>query len=450
MARRPTRREVLEGGAAGLVTAGLTACSDGDEPAPEPGRIDHVIVVMLENRSFDHYLGSLSLVEGRADVDGLTGQESNPDLAGAPVGVFHLEEPCIEDPPHGWGSSHTQFADGANDGFVVEHERRVGAEQGSWVMGYHDREQLPVHYALADAFAVPDRYFCALLGPTWPNRLYGHCGTSNGQDDNTFPPSGGFTMKTVYQALEEVGEDWRYYYSDLPWMGLFADHWVDEKVHYVEEFFYDVAAGRLPAFTWIDPAFGLADDHPPHHPGLGQMFLATVYEALARSPLWERCLLVITYDEHGGFFDHVPPGTTDDEFADQGFDQLGFRIPALVVGPWVKQGGSGVVLSHASPLKYVCERFGVAPWTARIAAANSLSELLDADRMASGVPLDPVVLPAFEVPEEDITDECQYDIAALSAQVELAEWVQTNQPQALRGYDRSMLLEQARRLGLVR
>ena len=129
MARRPTRREVLEGGAAGLVTAGLAGCTDGDEA--EAGRIDHVIVVMLENRSFDHYLGALTLEEGRTDVDGLTGSESNPDLAGDDVTVFHLEEACVEDPPHGWGSCHDQFADGANSGFVTEHEGRVGSEQAA-------------------------------------------------------------------------------------------------------------------------------------------------------------------------------------------------------------------------------------------------------------------------------------------------------------------------------
>ncbi len=449
MSRRPSRREVLERGAAGLVTSGLAGCTGGEE-VPEAGRIDHVIVVMMENRSFDHYLGSLRATEGRDEVDGLTGLESNPDLAGDEVVVFPLEAPCQEDPPHGWASCHSQFAEGQNAGFVTEHESRVGTGQGDWVMGYYQREQLPVHYALADAYALPDRYHCALLGPTWPNRLYGHCGTSNGQADNSFPPTGGFAMKTVYKALEEVGEEWRYYYSDLPWMGLFKDHWDTLRVRPLDDFFLDVERGELPAFTWIDPAFGFSDDHPPHHPGLGQMFLATVYEALARSPVWERCLLVITYDEHGGFYDHVPPGTTDDEFAEQGFSQLGFRVPALVVGPWVRPGVDSTVLSHVSPLKYVCERFGVTPWTDRIAAANSLSVLLDQERMASNTPLEPVVLPAFEVPEEEVGPECQYAVMTLSGQVELADWVGTNQPEHIRTFGRSELLKHAARLDLVK
>jgi phospholipase C len=442
--RKPTRRAVLSGGAAGLVSAGLPGCQPApgggeDTAAPAgPGQIDHVIVVMMENRSFDHYLGALKLVEGR-EIDGLTGAESNPDEDGDPVYVNHLEIHCQADPPHGWSASHSQFADGANSGFYLEHADG-DPEQGAQALGYYTREELPIHYALADAYHVPERYFCSVMGPTWPNRLYGQAGTSEGQDNNEPPAGGGFAFKTVYKALDEVGEAWRYFYTDLPFIGLFQDQWDDERVSLLEEFFDACERGELPAFTWVDPGFLYNDDHPPHHPGLGQMFLALVHEALARSPLWERCLLVITYDEHGGFYDHVPPPKTGDDYAEEGFDQLGFRVPAVIAGPWVRPGTSHVVLDHTSTLKYVCERFGVEPWTARIAAATSLEVVLDKEAMARGEPLAPAVMPAFEVPESELIDDCFYG-GGLSGgprpggQPELEDFVQRTRPGSIRTHE---------------
>jgi phospholipase C len=413
--------------------------------------VDHVVVVMMENRSFDHYLGSLSLEEGWA-IDGLTGEEQNPDLAGSPVGVFPLAEPCQSDPPHGWSSSHQQFAEGANDGFVREHESRVGESQGDWVMGYYRRDRLPVHYALADAFAVPERWFCSVLGPTWPNRFFGHAGTSMGRTGNSLPSSG-FTDTTVYRALEEGGEDWRYYYTDVPFIGLLKDHWDGGRVRPVTDFFSAAERGDLPAFTWIDPGFGFNDDHPPHHPGLGQIFLGSIYEALARSPAWERCLLVITYDEHGGFFDHVPPPTTEDDREAEGFDRVGFRVPSLLVGPWVRQGVDATFYDHTSVLAYVCERFGLEPWNRRIAAANSIGSVLDAERMAAGTPLEAPLLPTVTVPEEELGDQCQYGGLHFSKQPELEDWVRENMPETLLIEEqpaiRKALLERALDSGLL-
>jgi len=436
----PSRRAVL-GGTAGLISTGLPGCvtseggaDDLDTALSEAG-IDHVIVVMMENRSFDHYLGALAM-EGRA-IDGLTGGESNPDRDGAPVPVYHLDVHCQEDPPHGWSSSHDQFNEGRNDGFYKEHADRVGEALGQEALGYYTREELPIHYALADAFGVPERYFCSVMSSTWPNRLYGQAGTSDGQTNNDFPEtaSGAFEFKTVYQALEEAGLDWAYYYTDVPFIGLFNDHWDDDRVGFVEDFLADAEAGNLPEFTWVDPGFLYNDDHPPHHPGLGQMFLALVYEALARSPIWDRCLLVISYDEHGGFYDHVPPPKVEDDHAADGFDQLGFRVPSLVIGPWVRQGVSHQVFDHASVLRYVCDRFGLEPWTTRIATANSIGEMLDGSRMALNDPLEAVVLPAFEVPDEELTDDCFYGSVLSnppSGQPELEAFVLGTRPETMR------------------
>ena len=459
MSRRPTRRTVIRGGAAGLAGASLPACT-GEEPGgtdsgAEPGRIDHIVVVMMENRSFDHYLGALKAVEGRDDVDGLVGDEANPLRDGSSVQVHHLDIDCQADPPHGWNDSHNQYNDGANDGFAMEHEDRHGSEIAGEALGYYTREELPVHYALADAFCLPHHFFCSVLGPTWPNRFYGHAGTSNGRTSNDVQ-TGALTGPNVYTTLDDAGIEWAYYYTDVPFLGLLADTWEDEAVGLLEDFFEDAEAGRLPAFTWIDPGFTYNDDHPPHHPGLGQMFLASIYEALAQSPLWERCLLVITYDEHGGFYDHVAPPEVDDDHADEGFDRMGFRIPTLFVGPWVKQGVVDDDLDNASTLKLVCELLGVEPWNTRIAAVQSASVCLDEDRMASGEPLPPVTLPAFAVPDEEITDDCQYGVENLSrepgSQPELLEWVSTNQPETMRldrNEVRRIMARQAKRLGLL-
>lgn len=428
--RGPRRRDLLAQAAAGLALPPVLGCADppAEDSTPEvprPAGIDHLVVIMMENRSFDHYLGALSLEEGRADVDGLTGEEVNLDAEGVAVRPFPLPEPCQEDLPHGWGSSHDQHNGGLNDGFVTEH----GGEQAHWAMAYLGRDALPIHYALADHFAVPDAFFCSVMGPTWPNRLYGQCGTSGGMQNNDRSQAP-FTFLSVYQALEQAGLGWADYYTDIPFLGLLADHWDTARIGFIEDFVQDAARGELPEFTWIEPGYACCDDHPPHHPGLGQVFLATVLEALFRSPLWERCLVLITYDEHGGYFDHVPPPTTADDHAEQGFDQLGFRVPALIVGPWVKQGVVKTVFDNTSHLRFVCERWGIEPWTARIAAAASLSEALDAERMARNEPLPPPVLPQVSVPEEELTAACTYDSQVVSRQPELDALLQDRLPQA--------------------
>ena len=246
-ARLEALAELRVGALDEALATGAAACDpEGGDTATAAGQIDHVIVVMMENRSFDHYLGALLLEEGRA-VDGLTGGESNPDLSGVERPVYHLEIDCQADPPHGWSSSHDQFNDGANDGFAAEHHARVGEDLAGEVMGYYGREDLPIHYALADAYALPDAWFCSVMGPTWPNRLYGQAGTSGGSTGNDLPDGGSFTFKTVYEAVDEIGLDWGYYYTDIPFIGLFEDHWDASRIGFVEAF---IEAG----FSWkVEP-----------------------------------------------------------------------------------------------------------------------------------------------------------------------------------------------------
>ena len=164
---------------------------------------------------------------------------------------------------------------------------------------------------------------------------------------------------------------------------------------------------QLPSVSFVEPAFTANDDHPPHHPMLGQAFLGSVYAALAASPQWDSCLLIVTYDEAGGLFDHVPPPRAVDDRAEQGFDQLGFRVPTVVAGPYVKRGHvSSVVRDHTSVLAHLDRMFGLEPLTARSAAAEDLGELIDEERLAAGDPAPPAALPAVEIDESMIDDAC--------------------------------------------
>ncbi|MBT8496551.1 MAG: alkaline phosphatase family protein, partial [Deltaproteobacteria bacterium] len=375
--------------------AGNPACSSqSDLSASELlASIDHIVVLMMENRSFDHYLGSLQLVEGRSDIAGLDGSESNPDLDGNPVGVHVLDDFTPEDPPHKWDECHRQWNQGANDGFVREH---AGAHQAD-VMGYHVRDQLASLYALADAGVVCNHWYSSVMGPTWPNRYYLHGATSKGLKSNLPLPQTDLPFaqfESIFDRLDDAGVSHKNYFHDVPWAtGAYQKQ---DGLATMEAFFADAANGALPQFSLIDPQFfgqGANDDHPDHDIRLGQALIASVVSALAQSPLWERSLFVLTYDEHGGFYDHVPPPTTTDSRAD--FQQLGFRVPSLVVGPHVRRGcAADTVLEHASVISTLTARFGLEPINDRAQAANDLSSCIDPARFDD--PLPPPVVPAVE------------------------------------------------------
>ena len=404
----PTRRDALKRAAAAAAVAGCKSPASGgaDDTGVVPGQIDHVIVVMFENRSFDHWLGARTLLEGRTEEDGLSAEMSNLGADGSPIAPFPSAVPCLSDPPHSWNATHSQINDGAMDGFATQYAARVGGN-GEGVMAYQQREDLPITWALADAGTVCSRWFCSVAGPTWPNRLYGHMASSQGQTTNDLPDDQpAFTERTVWKALEEIGIDWHYYYGDLPFIGLFADHWDDSKIGPMDDFFRDCERGDLAPVIWIDPAFSYNDNHPPHHPGLGELLLGSIYEALATSPAWERCLLIVLYDEHGGFFDHVPPPLTEDDRAEDGFDQLGVRTPTMILGPWARQGVDPTVYDHSSWIRFICDRYGIEPWNARLRAATGIDAAIDWDRMERGEPTPPISLPAFDFDPDSVADEC--------------------------------------------
>lgn len=383
-------------------TPPIEACAAPGDLSPEEllAEVDTVVIVMMENRSFDHYFGSATFLEDYV-VDGLSGRETNPRLDGSAVQVYAMDNLTPADPPHGWNSCHEQWNNGANDGFVRQHES-IFPQFHEEVMGYHVRAQLPIIYALADNYVLCDQWYSSVLGPTWPNRFYLNCATSGGMMGNEGVPG----LPTIWEVLESEGVSATNYYSDLAWVwGGLADTSMP-YVDPIEEFFDAAEKGTLPSFSIVEPNYGLIpgsvggnDDHPSHDITLGQIFLGSVYQALAQSPQWERCLLIITYDEHGGFYDHVPPPTATDERRE--FRQLGFRVPSLVIGPHVRRGCvDSTVLDHVSPIATATRRFGLPSLNDRVDDTNDVSSAIDPAFL--GNPQPPAPIPVLTVSVEEV------------------------------------------------
>jgi phospholipase C len=448
------------GSSTGDATTGepVDECAAGDlTPEQLLAGVEHVVVLVMENRSFDHYFGALKLVEGKP-VDGLSSDESNPSFGLGTVSVYKSDEFHPKDPPHEWDEVHLQFNLGDLNGFVAENEKKNPgfAEQ---VMGYHVREQLPVTYGLADNFALCERYFCSVLGPTWPNRYYLNACSSGGEKSNFPSPF----VKTLYHACDEAGITSRIYFTDVPWVagafplvptvwgkladdvgGFSLDSLTNPNT--LERFFDDAASGDLPNFTVIDPGFTSNDDHPEHSPELGQILIGAVYKALAESPIWDKVLLVITYDEHGGFYDHVAPHPTIDE--DPEFAHLGFRVPTLVVGPRVRRGCViQTELEHCSIGKTLMTRWGIAPLNERMAQANDFSSCINPALVDDPQPGPPI--PLVDVSISAITAR----VGRTTSQKELFEQTGTVIDEAFRQkqLDTTMrLLARAEKLGVAR
>lgn len=401
-------------------------CAAGDlTPEQLLAGVEHVVVLVMENRSFDHYFGALKLLEGKP-VDGLSGDESNPSFGLGDVTVYKSDEFHPKDPPHEWDEVHLQYNLGDCNGFVAENEKKNPgfAEQ---VMGYHVREQLPVSYGLADSFALCERYFCSVLGPTWPNRYYITACSSGGEKSNFPSPF----VKTLFHACDDAGLTSRIYFTDVPWVagafplvptvwgkladgvgGFSLDSLTNPNT--LERFFDDAASGDLPNFTVIDPGFTSNDDHPEHSPQLGQILIGSIYKALTESPVWDKVLLVITYDEHGGFYDHVAPPETVDE--DPEFRHLGFRVPTLVVGPRVRRGCViQTQFEHCSIGATLMKRWGIAPLNERMAKANDFSSCINPALVDDPQPGPPV--PLVDVSISDITAR----VGRVTSQKELFE-----------------------------
>jgi phospholipase C len=285
---------------------------------------------------------------------------------------------------------------GRNDGFVqASAVAGAGDPQGfdptgTRAMRYYDDRDVPFYYQLASTFAISDRYFADLLGPTVPNRLYLYAGSSFGIVTDDVDLS---IHRTIFGELDDRGISWKVYRSDVPAGLITASFALDALGHVsdLDDFAADARAGTLPQVAWIDPAFlsatvALTDEEPPADPQIGETFVYQQVLALLASPAWGRSVLFITYDEAGGLYDHVPPPPACDPGdappASQpelgGFDRYGFRVPLFVVSPFARAHYvSHVVHSHASILRFIETRFGIPALSGRDANADALLDMFD-------------------------------------------------------------------------
>ncbi len=271
-------------------------------------QIKHVVVLMMENHSFDNLLGLAPVqVPGRGNVDGLTVKKNGhpTDFNPGPHGRIyarHAATPCqnAHQPSQTWNASHQSFDGGRMDGFVKA--------SGNTAMLYWEKSDIPFTYSLVEHFPIGQRYFCSVLAQTYPNRRFFFCGTASGliaTDSTTFttPAQNG----TIWDRLDPHGISYAVYYQNLPSWAIVPHAVRADKQHKMDDFYPDVAAGKLPAFTFIDPNYNTTSQENPQDIQVGEQFIADVVKALMDAPTWKHTALFITYDEHGGYYDHVPP-----------------------------------------------------------------------------------------------------------------------------------------------
>ena len=381
--------------------------------------IDHIVVLMQENRSFDHMLGKLFEVQPKAT--GLTIPRFNPDPTSlGMIGSFHQTRLCeVADLAHSWNATHREIGPFSfMDGFTAANVADVDPT-GRRTMGYFTSEDIPFYYALYSTFAIGDRYFASVPGPTYPNRFFLLAGTSFGRIRNEFPQKANEYGPSIFDRMNAGGVDWKAYYSDIPFAGFFAGARAHlDRIVTIDSFFEDAAAGTLPQVAFVDPRFGggpetETDEHPPGNVQLGQAFVASVVQAMFESPNWGRSALFVVYDEHGGYYDHVaPPGACIPDATPPrlqpgdtvaAFDRLGIRVPMVAVSPWSRPGFvSHRTHDHTSILRFIETRFDLPALTARDANAWPPLELFDFTTPHFATP---PALPAADV-DPDRAAEC--------------------------------------------
>jgi phospholipase C len=372
---------------------------EGTDSLPQ---IDHILVLMMENHSYDNYLGMLGRGPGEQPRgDGFTigsdGQPTaaNPTPDGKVQHAFRMPTTCqlSGKPSQEWKQAHIQLDGGHNDGFVK-------SDSGPVAMGYWTGQDLPWAYSLAATFPVADRWFAPILGQTQPNRRYLLAATSAGMVDDILPenavpaPEG-----TIFDRLDDHKIPWRNYYSSFPpTCYVFPGEAIEghSSIVKIDQFFADAKTGNLPAFAIIDPDFGHSSGENPQNIVHAEVFAASVVQAAMESPAWPRTLLVWTFDEGGGYYDHVPPppAAAPDDIPPlqpppwyDGFARYGFRVPAVVVSPWARVGHvTSVVHDHTSILAMVEQKWNLPAMTHRDAAAADLSDFLDLDQPAFAQP----------------------------------------------------------------
>ena len=399
-------------------------------PREAPGTLneempfDHIIVVMMENHSFDNLLGALS--RSRRDVNGLAfdpsgkATNSNPGSNHTPAEVFAFPLPNTaqaKNVSQSWKATHEQIAGGEMNGFV----RSAGAMEP---MGYYTPEMLPFAYSLASTFTLADHWFCSVPGPTYPNRrfllagtAYGGTVTGPGTLVDLPPPHG-----TIFDRLSDQHINWCDYFTDVPMTAVIPSIILKHANHHapISKFFHDCQAGTLPAVSFVDPGIGVLSsvgsalaslpfpvkdvlevlganfqdaspgetEEDPQNMYYGEAWAHKVVEAVLQSPKWSRTLLIYTYDEHGGYYDHVAPprAIPPDNIPPSlqagdppgGYDMYGPRVPAMVVSPYSKPGGvTHVVHDHTSILATIEAKWNLPALTVRDANAATIMDFLN-------------------------------------------------------------------------
>jgi len=340
--------------------------------------VNHIIFLIQENHSFDSYFGRYPGADGIPAGTLLPAEPGGQAGRGETVAPFHLTA-LDHDLPHDWNTAHLAWDCGRMDGFVW-------AEGSRDTMGYYDQNDLPNYYALAGRFALYDRFFSSLMGPSLPNHLYTVAAQSGGLTHNlVHPPEGGFDFDTMAEVLQDSGITWKYYdgrahprsfglWNPLPGFTSFEkDPRLPEHLFNVSQYFEDLHEGTLPQVSWIVPN-AVESEHPPADPRLGMWYATALINALEKSPYWSDSVIVLVWDDYGGFYDHVAPSQVDT----YGY---GPRVPALVISPFA---AAGEVVHRrydlTSVLKFIEDRFGLEPLTARDASAADIGHSLRYDR----------------------------------------------------------------------
>jgi phospholipase C len=389
------RRQFLQAAAAAsafsAVGPGVAMAAPDAKPA-KLGDIDHIIILMKENRSFDHYFGTLSGVRGfddpkavRADGSSVFRQADaqNPDGHELPfrLNTLRTNAQRLHDLSHAWGPQHEAWNKGAMDKWIAAH-RAADGKSGPLTMGYLTRADLPFYYALADAFTICDGYHCSVFGPTNPNRYY--LMTASIDPDGKY---GGpaidnsgkhYSWETYPERLERAGISWRVYhdlddygcnvcqyftqYQKAPRTSSLWENAMRDRPFY--ELLWDLQTGNIPQVTWIVPPSNVTE-HPDYLPAAGENHTRQVLQALWSNPkLWAKTALILNYDENDGLFDHVAPPTpepgTAGEFINGLPIGLGYRVPCMVISPFSRGGYvCGTTFDHTSTLRLIEARFGV-------------------------------------------------------------------------------------------
>lgn len=380
------QRAACKFSAGALAADTLGVASDVSAAIP----VRHIVVVMKENRSFDHLLGKLHEL-GQSDVEAIPAGLSNPDSEGTPVAFHHAATTCIHaDPDHGWGAMHSAVDGGKMDGFVKTAALSTSTD-GHFAVSYYEPQDLPFFYFLANTWAINDRHFSSVRSGTDPNRDFLLLGTNAGeQDTNTQTPDP--SNPSIFLELMRAGFTWGVYSDGTPLSGTLQWDHDSPGVHYLADLIQGFDDGTLPNVAFVDGRDYVEDDHPPADLQVGEAWLDNVYTHAINSPEWPRMALIWAYDEGGGFADHVPPPSACvarptpllpsspswPAVSDDPYFELGPRVPLVVISPYAKPHYvSHVVEEHTAITRFIETVFNLPALTARDANSSALLDMFD-------------------------------------------------------------------------